>query len=455
MRAGAKSTTTAAVVALALLAGCSDPLDQIPRLSSVELPDENTAEVSALPAASEEQTFWQRLRSGGGAANAPETEPDTAQTPEPTAAPAPETVTDRADDAVDGGIEPDQTPQPAKRGLAALFGRKAPAADEPQPETGAEPVSEATSDPLTQDQPEAQAEAAPDKPAKRGLAALFARKSPTSEPEQEPQSAAVEAPAPETTATKTPEASTEPEKTAQANATADAPEADQSAKTPDAKAPSAKGLFGFLKAGSKSDSAADAPPQDEVKLASLDPAQPAKPATPLLRNPRKSAPSGPDAAEVPFGTVLPYGKVVRVCGVSTSSLGKQIDGYPKNRAKYKLYDSLPGTIAPHSFYITGFEDGCARLVTAALVVFGDVEMHEQLRYSTQSKLPYSTTDKAYDKLKSSVCGVGKGKPCGANLGTIQKGTVFVSLYERFEDNPKWANMLLHDGWVLAMDLKSR
>jgi hypothetical protein len=81
-------------------------------------------------------------------------------------------------------------------------------------------------------------------------------------------------------------------------------------------------------------------------------------------------------------------------------------------------------------------------------------MHEQLRYGLPSKVqPYSTTDKAYEGIKRSVCGVGKKKACGAKIKTLEKNTVFISIYDRIGSNAQWSNVLLHKGWVLATDRK--
>jgi len=147
--------------------------------------------------------------------------------------------------------------------------------------------------------------------------------------------------------------------------------------------------------------------------------------------------------------------VARQCSLSPRDMGREIDRYPERGAGYRLYDSDPGNTAPHTFYITGFSDGCARQVTAALAVFGSPSMHEKIRYGLPADLhPYSTTDKAYEKLKSRICGVSRNAPCGARIGTIERNTVFLSLYERFEDNARWADMLLHDGHVLAKDVKT-
>lgn len=160
-------------------------------------------------------------------------------------------------------------------------------------------------------------------------------------------------------------------------------------------------------------------------------------------------------SEVSPGVVLPYGKVARVCGLSKREMGKEIAKFPEKRPIHHLYDSEPGNTAPHTLYLTGFDDGCARQFTASLAMFGSVAMHEQLRYGLPAEVqPYSDTDKAYETLKQKVCRVPKRKPCGGKLSAMERNTVFLSIYERFGANAHWSNLLLHDGKVLAQDHKA-
>lgn len=159
-------------------------------------------------------------------------------------------------------------------------------------------------------------------------------------------------------------------------------------------------------------------------------------------------------SEVTFGEVLPYGEVKRICGLRERQMGKVVAQYPDRRPIHKVYDSDPGNTAPHTFYVTGFDDGCARQFTASLAMFGSVEMHERLRYGLPAKVqPYSATDDAYEKVKSRVCRVPRKKPCGARVGRLSDTTVFLSIYERFGDNAEWKNLLLHSGEMVAKDKK--
>ncbi|WP_299622247.1 hypothetical protein [uncultured Tateyamaria sp.] len=171
--------------------------------------------------------------------------------------------------------------------------------------------------------------------------------------------------------------------------------------------------------------------------------------------PRKDEVRGVDTADVSFGAVIPFGEIARVCEARGEKLGKLVAQAARKGASYKLYDTVPDGDMPRTFYVTGFTDHCPRQFTAALALFGTPQMHEQLRYGLPAKeYPYSTTDKAYEKVKSRICRVGKSKPCGTRVDRLEQTTVFVSAYERFEENARWADMLLHEGVVLAAALKT-
>lgn len=162
----------------------------------------------------------------------------------------------------------------------------------------------------------------------------------------------------------------------------------------------------------------------------------------------------PDYEQVKAGTTLPYGRIARVCGVTKAQLGSKSGSWPERGRGYTLYDSAPGSTAQRTFYLTGFDDGCARQFTAALVMFASPESYEAIHYGTSRKTQsFSDTDRAYEKIKSRVCRVGSGKPCGSKMKKLSKDTVFVSVYERFGGSPRWKNLLLHDGEVAALDLK--
>lgn len=168
----------------------------------------------------------------------------------------------------------------------------------------------------------------------------------------------------------------------------------------------------------------------------------------------RAADGPPPESQVAFGKVLPYGVVKPICGLREGQMGKIVANYPDRRPTYKVYDSEPGNTGPHTFYVTGFDDGCARQFTASLAMFGSVEMHESLRYGLPAQVqPYSVTDKAYEEVKSRVCRVPRKKPCGKRVGRLADDTVFLSIYERFGGNVQWETLLLHSGEVVAQDKK--
>ncbi|MEQ9260430.1 MAG: hypothetical protein RIG84_15195 [Roseovarius sp.] len=199
------------------------------------------------------------------------------------------------------------------------------------------------------------------------------------------------------------------------------------------------GFWGQLFGGSTKARAPE-PAREGVRLASL-----GDTATPVL----------PEAkGDIDFGTRLPYGRVAKLCGVPPRKLGKQVAAYPERNPIHRLYDSAPGSTEPRTLYLTGFDDGCVRQFTAALAMFGSVEMHEQLRYGLPAEVqPYSDTDRAYEKIKRQVCGKPRRQPCGAKLPMLERDTVFVSVYERFEGSASWSNLLLHRGDLVAQDHK--
>jgi hypothetical protein len=163
--------------------------------------------------------------------------------------------------------------------------------------------------------------------------------------------------------------------------------------------------------------------------------------------------SGPDARDVTYGTVVPFGEIVRVCGAKGEPLGKQIATL--GRRGFALYDSNPDIVDKRTFYITGFDDDCPRQFTAANALFGAPSFYETIRYSPAGEnMPYAATDQAYDKVKSAVCRAGKNKPCGRQIGKLDGALAFVSAYEFHEFNNSWKEFLIYDGTVLAGAVKS-
>ena len=229
----------------------------------------------------------------------------------------------------------------------------------------------------------------------------------------------------------------------------------------EATPPRRGGLIGLLRRaipapGGNSDPASGTEePATPVVLAALDGSAAETPAAAsgFSLFSRASAPrTGPDARDVPYGTVLPFGEVARVCEARRKPIGRKIESATVRR--YKLYDSDPGSLAPRTFYITGFKDDCPRQLTAINVLFGAASFYELLHYGPGGgHMAYGETDRAYEKVKGRVCGVRKGRPCGSKIGQLEKSTFFVNSYLHHAGTGQWAEMLIHDGAILAAALK--
>jgi hypothetical protein len=166
-----------------------------------------------------------------------------------------------------------------------------------------------------------------------------------------------------------------------------------------------------------------------------------------------AAPSGVEAPDVTYGTVLPFGTVARVCDARRQPLGRKVES--ASARGYKLYDSAPGTPGPRTYYITGFADDCPRQLTAAHVVLGSPSFYEVLHYGpTGAHLVTGATDRAYEQVKARVCGTRAGTPCGSRMRQLERDTFFVNAYERMDDNTRWSELLVHDGAVVAAALKT-
>ncbi|GGX59514.1 hypothetical protein GCM10007385_30880 [Tateyamaria omphalii] len=175
----------------------------------------------------------------------------------------------------------------------------------------------------------------------------------------------------------------------------------------------------------------------------------------LFGRPRRSTARDASVIDVGPGMTVPFGQIARVCNAHPAKTAQMVDKAARKGRGYTLYDTAPDSTAPRTFYVTGFSDNCPRQFTAALALFGDPAFHEQLRYGLPAEeYPYSTTDKAYEQLKRRVCNVGRNKPCGDRISRLSRNTTFISAYENFTDNGRWADMLLHDGAVLATALKT-
>ena len=207
------------------------------------------------------------------------------------------------------------------------------------------------------------------------------------------------------------------------------------------------GLFGqIFPAPAAPEPEVSADPQLDLPVVPEDEAAEAEPVgffDALGLNPTPATATVPQIAP---GTVLPYGELATVCGLRARNLGRAVESV----AGYTIYDSDPGNAAARTHFVTGFDDGCARQFSAALVLFGDVGTHEFLRYSpTHSGVPYSQTDLAYEAIKAQFCRVSSRQPCGNRLESLGRNTAFMTIYPRFGGSGGWFEVLLHGGNVAA------
>lgn len=425
----------ASVLCLSLSA-CADPLARVELLEDVTLAAESGEGVAALPSnveAERDLGLFARLL-GGDVAEAPEGEvaAETLESGEPVVQ-------------LGEAHEIDESQGSEKKGLFSFLKSKKPAPEETAIE--AVEAEDQTSTTITTTSLQAEANAAPAAPAvtsetRKPLFGFLKRK---------PKTTGVEAgePVPDDATALIAEAkdpaSVEPSEALVAEAE---------------EAKDKKGLLAWLRKEKGAPTKQEIAPVDslpEVQTASLSPALGAtRKDTPGLFSIFRSTPKdAPKPTGIPFGTRVAFGKAAPLCDYPKSQLGALVAQYPEDKPVYRLYDSQPGEKAAHAFYIKGFADGCLRQVTASVAVFGSVDMHEQLRYGLPADLhPYSDTDKAYEQLKRKICGVGKKKPCGEKLPLLAPNTVFLSLYDSYGNSQDWANLLLHDGQVMAKDLKT-
>ncbi len=161
-----------------------------------------------------------------------------------------------------------------------------------------------------------------------------------------------------------------------------------------------------------------------------------------LNNPDPSGAFGP-------GVLLPFGKVVKACGLSKREMGTEV-ARSQGSGTFRLYDTAPSSTAPRAQFLTGFKDRCARQFTASLALFGSAEVHEATRYNTLNKNPYSSTDDAYERIKTRVCGVRRGAFCPENrIDKLSRDTAFVSVYRTFGGTDAWLELFLHKGELVA------
>jgi hypothetical protein len=156
-----------------------------------------------------------------------------------------------------------------------------------------------------------------------------------------------------------------------------------------------------------------------------------------------------EVADITADRRVGFGDLGRNCAVSGAALGKQVTA----AAGFAIHDTAPGGTGQRTHYITGFQDGCPRQFTGALVLLGDVGTHELVRYADIGlDQPYTPTDDAYERLKTSFCGARRGQPCGGRIDSLAGRATFVTVYDGFGDAADWMDILLYAGDVLAFDV---
>lgn len=149
------------------------------------------------------------------------------------------------------------------------------------------------------------------------------------------------------------------------------------------------------------------------------------------------------APDVARGASLPFGAVGKACDVSGAALGTPVDGAPSDsRPIWRLHDTAPGSTVPRTHYLTGFADGCARQVTAALILFGAPRVHETHKAGRAAS---SGPAAVYEEVRARICGA----TCSdARIEALSREVVFVSAYRDFSGSgPSYEILLGTDGVV--------
>lgn len=176
----------------------------------------------------------------------------------------------------------------------------------------------------------------------------------------------------------------------------------------------------------------------------------------LAALPKAGGHAGGTTSTTSIDETLSFGTVGINCEVRPARVAEKVDTYPRDgQAVWTLYDTDPGSTVPHTQLITGFADGCARQVTASLVMFGAAGLHEVHRYSdAMSEEPWSKADKTYETLKARVCGVKKRTSCPADkLPELEQRVAFASVYKEFGGEGAWMELLIGDGNLLAEEIR--
>lgn len=147
---------------------------------------------------------------------------------------------------------------------------------------------------------------------------------------------------------------------------------------------------------------------------------------------------------------IEQGPLAEACGVRGKALGSQVE---KGPGRWKLFDTRPGSTAPRDFYLTGFSDGCPRRITAAVAMFGSVELYETVHYGPVGLKPRGdATDAAYARLRAKTCGSAKLACSDREIRRLQKTAAFLSVYPS-KSSPSRLELLMTRGRLAAVSQK--
>ena len=222
------------------------------------------------------------------------------------------------------------------------------------------------------------------------------------------------------------------------------------------------GLFGFLRNREPAPNLASGPlaadpyPEEDteslVLAAAAPPTETPRGGLAEMFSMRAEAAAPPNPGFDPNATnsgLIPFGEVIKVCGLPKREFGTEV-ARSGNDGTFRLYDTDPIGTLQRAQFLTGFKDGCARRFTGALAMFGSFDVHEAKRYSKSNKTPYSNVDLAYEKVKSRICGVGRGKPCTESKAErLYREVTFVTVYRAFGGADEWMELMLHKGDLVS------
>jgi hypothetical protein len=154
--------------------------------------------------------------------------------------------------------------------------------------------------------------------------------------------------------------------------------------------------------------------------------------------------------DVSYEAAVAFGEIARVCEAKDKNLGALVA--TTGTGEFEIYDTAPAGIALRRFYLTGFDDGCPRQFMASTTAFGMPSVYEAQHYG-KAGFVTGASDAAYEQIKTEVCRVPAGTPCGKRIKRLDKTTVFLSAYDLTGDTERWTDYLIHKGALVASAVK--